>query len=304
LARWQSEHVAGRLPAGLGDEGVSLVEIVSTGDVVTDVPLCAVEGTGFFTASLERALREGDVDLLVHSCKDLPVANTDGLVLAAILPRGPVEDVLVARDGHTLVSLPPGARVGTCSLRRTAQLRLSRPDLDYRPLRGNVPTRVGRVSSGELDAIVLARAGLERLGLASVITQVFSTDAVLPAPAQGAIAVQCRAADTALVDALSTLDDQATRRAVTAERTVLHALGGGCSVPVGALATASGTPLRLCAAVFDVAGGHAVRAEASGHDPVAIGHEVARALVAGGAEALLDHGRRHAAPWHVPLEVR
>jgi hydroxymethylbilane synthase len=287
LALWQSRHIAARLTAERPNAAVELVEIASTGDEVIDLPLAEVEGTGFFTATLERALAEGRVDLAVHSYKDLPVAATAGLVVAAIPPRGPVEDVLVARDRLTLATLPPGARVGTCSLRRTAQLRARRPDLQLLPLRGNVPTRVGQVTGGAMDAIVLARAGLERLGLDAHITEVFAPADVLPAPAQGALAVQCRAADAYLVGTLAALDDAPTRRAVTAERTLLHALGGGCSVPVGALATVDGDGITLAAAVFDLDGQRAVRAETRGCQPGPVAEAAARLLLAGGAATLL-----------------
>jgi hydroxymethylbilane synthase len=288
LALWQARHIAGCLAAVAPHLPTELVEIVSTGDQITDVPLASVEGTGFFTATLERALVEGRVDVAVHSYKDLPVEHTAGLVVTAVPPRGPVEDVLCGRAGHTLRSLPAGARVGTCSARRTAQVRAARPDLDIRMLRGNVPTRVGKVTSGELEAIVLARAGLVRLGLDAHITEVFSVEAMLPAPAQGALAVQCRDADHDLRSALAALDDERTRRAVEAERAVLHALGGGCSVPVGAVASDSGTGgLVLKAAVFAPEGARAVRVEMTGDDPSALGTAAARRLVELGAGEML-----------------
>ena len=288
LALWQSRHIAGRLALLVPDVAIELVEIVSTGDRVTDLPLSHVEGTGFFTATIEQALLDRQVDVAVHSCKDLPVAPTPDLVLAAIPTRGPVEDALVARDRLTLATLPPGARVGTCSLRRTAQVRARRPNLLCVPLRGNVPTRVARVVNGELDAIVLARAGLERLGLADHITEVFDTAEVLPAPAQGALAVQCHAADVHVRALLTRLDDPETRRAVTAERHVLHVLGGGCSVPVGAQAVVHQDRITLVAAVFDVTDGRALRAVSVGPTPEAVGDAVARSLLDLGAGAWLD----------------
>ena len=288
LALWQSRHIAARLTALVPEVAIELVEIVSTGDRVTDVPLSHVEGTGFFTATIEHALLDRQVDVAVHSCKDLPVAPTPDLVLAAIPTRGPSEDALVARDGLTLATLPPGARVGTCSLRRTAQVRARRPDLVCVPLRGNVPTRVSRVVNGELDAIVLALAGLERLGLADHISQVFDTAEVLPAPAQGALAVQCHAADVHVHALLAKLDDADTRRAVTAERHLLHVLGGGCSVPVGARAVVHQDRITLAAAVFDVTNGQALRAVSVGPTPETVGDAVARSLLDLGAGAWLD----------------
>lgn len=294
LALWQARHVADRLTALAPERRVALVEIVSTGDRITDVPLTDVEGTGFFTATLERALLAGEVDVAVHSHKDLPVAGTPDLVVAAVPSRGPVEDVLCARDGLTLATLPAGARIGTCSARRTAQIKARRPDVDVRPLRGNVPTRVARVTGGELDAVVLARAGLERLGLADHVTERFALPDFLPAPAQGALAVQCRAADAAVRALVARLDDAPARRAVEAERAVLHALGGGCSVPVGAAAVCTGGRVTLAAAVFSLDGTRALRAEGRGAHAVALGTATARRLVEMGAGELLAEFARAA----------
>jgi hydroxymethylbilane synthase len=305
LALWQAREVARQLGAVAPDAVVELVEITSTGDTVTDVPLQHVEGTGFFTASIERALAAGEVDVAVHSHKDLPVDTTPGLVVAAVPERGPIEDVLCASGGLTLATLPAGARVGTCSLRRTAQVLARRPDLAIHVLRGNVPTRVGRLASGSLDAVVLARAGLVRLGLDGHITETFSTDGFLPAPAQGALAIQCRAADTDLRARIGRLDHLATRRAVEAERAVLHTLGGGCSVPVGAVAVDDGREIALRAGVFSVDGTHQVLADGRGVDPAALGAAVARQLLDLGAGALLDaagHPTRHT--WSSPAEIR
>ncbi|MCC7241107.1 MAG: hydroxymethylbilane synthase [Acidobacteria bacterium] len=287
LAMWQAHHIASRLAERRPDIAIDLVEIVSTGDRIAKVPLSEVEGSGFFTAALEQALLDGRVDVAVHSCKDLPVADTAGLTIAAIPARGPVEDVLVARDGLTLAALPPGARLGTCSLRRTAQLRARRPDLEFLPLRGNVPRRVDLVGRGDLDAIVLARAGLVRLGLDAHITEMFSVVDLIPAPAQGALAVQCRIEDEAIQALLADLDDVQTRRAVTAERTVLHVLGGGCSVPVGAAATVERDWIELAVGVFDLAGGLAVRADVRGSEPTVVGESAARLLLERGAARLL-----------------
>lgn len=288
LALWQARHIASRLRLAAPQVAVELVEIVSAGDALPDVPLAGVEGTGFFTATLQRALVGREVDVAVHSYKDLPVEDTPGLVVAAVPSRGPVEDVLCARDGLTLATLPPRATVGTCSTRRTAQVLARRPDLDVRPLRGNVPTRVGRVTSGELDAIVLARAGLERLGLTAHITEIFPVTTMLPAPAQGALAVECRATDADLAALLSALDDSATRAAVLAERTLLHALGGGCSVPVAALAVPVEGGLLLRAGVFAPDGSRALSMELSGYDPVALGEQGARRLLDLGAGGILE----------------
>jgi hydroxymethylbilane synthase len=286
LALWQSRHIAGLLTRNLPGMQIELVEITSLGDRVTDVPLSHVEGTGFFTASIEQALIANDVDIAVHSYKDLPVESTPGLVVAAVPQRGPVEDVLCARQGLTLMQLAPGARIGTCSARRTAQVRLMRDDLDVVPLRGNVPTRVARIND-DLDAIVLARAGLVRLGLDAAICEVFSSEQMLPAPAQGAMAIQCRAADRDLILRLSVLDHEPTRRAVDAERAMLHALGGGCSVPIGALARVDAAEIHLVSGAFSLAANPPVRARHAGTDPLEVGKRAADDLVSRGAGAIL-----------------
>lgn len=287
LARWQTEHIIAlwrRRESGLE---VAIVDLTTAGDELADAPLETMEGTGFFTSTLEHALLEGRIDVAIHSYKDLPVISTPGLVVTAVPERGPVEDALCARNGLTLAALPAGARVGTSSLRRTAQLRRLRADLDYRTLRGNVPTRVDRVARGDLDAVVLARAGLVRLALDRHVTQVFAPADVLPAPAQGALAVQIRAGEPALERRLAPLDHEPTHRAVTAERLVLHLLRGGCSVPVGTLATVAAGSVAIDAGVFAPDGGRAVRVQASDASPEAAGAEAGRRLIAGGAREIL-----------------
>lgn len=287
LARWQTDYVIALWGEREPSLDATIVDLSTAGDDMPDAPLEVMEGTGFFTSTLERALLEGRIDVAVHSYKDLPVAATPGLAVAAIPLRGPVEDAMCARDGLTLAGLPSGARLGTSSLRRTAQLRALRADLDYRTLRGNVPTRLARVARGDLDAVVLARAGLERLGLADRITEVFPIASLLPAPAQGALALQARANDEALARRLVTLDHPTTRRAVTAERTVLHLLRGGCSVPVGAFARVEGPMVAVDAGVFSPDGERALRVEVVGATPEATGAEAARQLLARGAGEIL-----------------
>lgn len=287
LARWQTDHIVSlwrRLEPSLE---VTIVDLTTTGDDLAEAPLEAMEGTGFFTSTLERALLDGTIDVAVHSYKDLPVVSTPDLAVVAVPERGPVEDALCARDRLALAALPPGARVGTSSLRRTAQLRARRPDLECRSLRGNVPTRLARVERGDLDAVVLARAGLERLGLASHVTEVFPAAELLPAPAQGALAVQARAGDLALARRLAGLDHAPTRRAVAAERTVLHLLRGGCSVPVGSFAWIEGPTVVVDAGVFAPEGDRAVRVRVIGTTPDAAGGEAARQLIARGAREIL-----------------
>ena len=246
LALWQSEYVANLLRAAHPDLTVE-IEIFSTrGDQVIDTPLPSIGGKGLFTAELEAALREGVIDLAVHSLKDLPTDNPDGLTVGAIPPRAPVHDVLVSRGGQRLNDLPDGATVGTSSHRRAAQIRAYRPDVQTIDLRGNVPTRVHKAldPKGPYDAIVLAQAGLARLEMSDAISEVLPLEVMLPAPGQGALAVQCRD-DAGSRDLLASLDDRHTRVAVSAERAFLAALGGGCSVPVAAYAEATGKTLTL-----------------------------------------------------------
>ncbi|TMQ73205.1 MAG: hydroxymethylbilane synthase [Candidatus Eisenbacteria bacterium] len=287
LARWQTDHVIALWREREPGLAVTIVDLTTQGDDLPEAPLEVMEGTGFFTSTLERALLEGRIDVAVHSMKDLPTAVTPGLAVAAIPTRGPVEDALCARDGLKLARLPAGARVGTSSVRRTAQLRALRADLDYRALRGNVPTRLSRVAAGDLDAVVLARAGLVRLGLAERVTEVFKVEAVLPAPAQGALALQARADDAALIRRLATMDHEGTRQAVAAEREVLRLLRGGCSVPVGALARLDGAQVSVDAGVFAPAGDRRVRVQVTGASPEAAGAEAACQLLARGAREIL-----------------
>ncbi|HET7279258.1 MAG TPA: hydroxymethylbilane synthase [Dermatophilaceae bacterium] len=233
LAVTQSEWVAERLRAG--GHAVELVEIVTEGDVTT-APLASLGGTGVFAATLRQALHRGEIDFAVHSLKDLPTGAEPGLAIAAVPPREDPRDVLVARDGLTLGELPEGATVGTGSPRRRAQLAALGLGLEVRDLRGNVDTRLRRVASGDLDAVVLARAGLARLGRLDAVTETIDPLQVLPAPGQGALAVECRADDSSTMALLAGLDDPDTRACTTAERALLAALEAGCSAPVGALA--------------------------------------------------------------------
>ena len=288
LARWQSNHVRSILGAADPLLRIEIVEIRTVGDELSEAPLEELEGIGFFTSAIERALLAGEIDVAVHSYKDLPVMTSPDLVVAAVPERAPVEDVLCARDGLGLTGLPAGARIGTSSARRAAQLRALRQDVVLVPLRGNVPTRLGRVRHGDLDAVVLAHAGLERLGLTGHITQVFSLEQMVPAPAQGALAVQARRADSDLIRRLQVLDDEPSRLAVAAERHLLYALGGGCSVPVGAHATMSDGMLELRAGVFDPLSGRALLAQAEGRTPAEAGDRAARDLLSQGAEAILS----------------
>jgi hydroxymethylbilane synthase len=241
------------------------------------------DGNGVFVTRLEQELAAGRIDIAVHSLKDLPTAMPEGLVLAVTPPRQDPHDALC---GSTLAALRPGARVGTGSARRIAQLKALRPDVVVVPIRGNVPARLGRLKSG-LDAVVLAAAGLRRLGLAESITELLALDAFPPSPGQGALGVQVRAADRELLEMLNSFGDPADDAAVRAERAVLAELHGGCSVPVGAHATHTGGGLRLTAQVTSPDGRERVRATATGDEPQSLGACLARTLRERGAEAIL-----------------
>jgi hydroxymethylbilane synthase len=237
LALWQTKHVMALLEAGQSSLHVEYEIIKTRGDHILDTPLPLVGGKGVFTAELEAALYEKRIDCAVHSLKDLPTEQPDGLVIGAMPGRANPGDVLISRDGYTIATLPKGAAVGTSSYRRAAQLLHKRPDLKILDIRGNVDTRIRKAlaADGDYDAIVLAYAGLERLGHIDVVTQVLDFDTMLPAPGQGAIAVQTRD-DPALLQTLSPIHHVHTALAVTAERAFLAGLGGGCSVPVAAYA--------------------------------------------------------------------
>ncbi len=284
LALWQAEHVKAALESR--GHGVSIEVITTTGDR-TQGRLEPVGGKGAFLKEIEEALLAGEVDLAVHSLKDVPVELPEGLRLCAMLPRADPRDALVSASGASLAGLPPGARVGTTSLRRRAQLLAARPDLAIADLRGNVDTRLRRLQEGAFDAIVIATAGITRLGRAAEITERLEPSVVLPAPGQGAIALECRDGDAAIAEAVAPLADGPTTAAVTAERALLAGLGGGCNVPLGAFAEAEGGALWLRALVARVDGRVVVRAEGRGGPPEALGRNVADELLRRGAGALL-----------------
>jgi hydroxymethylbilane synthase len=282
MAMVQSRHVA-RLITERTGHAVELIGITTFGDV-SRADLAQIGGTGVFVSGLRASLLHGDIDIAVHSLKDLPTAQLEGIALAAVPTRDDPRDALAARDGAKLADLPPGAKIGTGSARRAAQLLLLRPDVRPVPVRGNADTRLGRVESGEVDAVVLAYAGLARIGRLDAVTQVFDPDEMLPAPGQGALAVECRSGQPDLADLLACADDPATRAAVTAERSLLAALEAGCSAPVGGYA--AGTDgLRLRAVVVAADGDSALRASAGGPADEAerLGREVAAELLRCGA---------------------
>jgi hydroxymethylbilane synthase len=292
LATTQSGLVADLVRDHL-DREVELVEITTEGDT-SRAPLAQIGGTGVFVSALREALLDGRIDVAVHSLKDLPTAPCHGIALAAVPLREDPRDVVVARDGLTLGELPVGSRVGTGSPRRVAQLHALGLGLDVAGIRGNVDSRIGKVRSGDYDAVVLARAGLARLGRLDDATEVLDPLQVLPAPGQGALAVECRADDTALVSALAALEDPASRAAVVAERAVLATLEGGCSAPVGALAEVvegdDGDELWVRAVALSHDGGLSVRMSASGSpaDAAGVGTRLADEMLAEGAADLMD----------------
>lgn len=293
LARTQSQMMADLIAERTGRE-VVLVLVSTEGDVNT-APLASLGGTGVFVSALRDALLAGEVDLAVHSLKDLPTAPADGITLAAIPTREDPRDAVVARDGLTLGELPPGSKVGTGSPRRVAQLEALGLGIELVGVRGNVDTRIGKVRSGDLDAVILARAGLTRLGRLDEVTETLDPIQVLPAPGQGALAIECRSDDPELVAVLAdAMDDPRTRAAVECERVVLAELEAGCSAPVGALADVvegeDGEELWIRAVASSLDGALAVRLSASGpyDDPDGLGRKLAAEMIAEGAHTLLD----------------
>jgi hydroxymethylbilane synthase len=289
LALWQAEHVAAALRVAHPFLHVELVPMSTRGDEILDKSLATVGGKGLFLKELEVAMLEGRAELAVHSLKDVPAELEPGFALPAILPRADAADAFVSNDYDSLPALPQGARVGTSSLRRQAQLRALRPDLTLLDLRGNVGTRVSKLDRGDYDAIVLACAGLERLGLASRIRARLAAPEWLTAPGQAAIAIEARSDQPAVLELLAALDDEETRWAVTAERSMNRALGGSCTVPVGGWCTVTEHGLYLRGMVGDVQDGKLLVAAAEGrcNEAEALGQRVAEALFLQGAGDLL-----------------
>ncbi|MYB41045.1 MAG: hydroxymethylbilane synthase [Chloroflexi bacterium] len=286
LALAQSELVAAALRDRHPGIEIELVRVRTEGDIDRSSPLTEIGGRGVFVRAVEQALLDGRAEIAVHSLKDVPTAAIEELTLAAILPRGDARDVLVASGGRRLADLPSGARVGSGSRRRALLLRALRPDIEVAPIRGNVDTRLGKVESGEYDAVVLAAAGLARLGRLGEATQLFEPMEFLPSPGQGALAVQCRSDDAATRDLLAGIDDTATRAAVEAERGVLAELGSGCSVPVGAYAQITDGLLALRAMIGDETGEQASFGDAAGpaDEAEALGRGLAAQLGVGAPE--------------------
>jgi hydroxymethylbilane synthase len=296
LALWQANHIAALL-RGRGHE-VEIEIIKTTGDKITDVPLAKVDTKGMFTKEIEEALAAGRVDLAVHSLKDLPTEITSGFEIAAVPKRDDPRDVFCSRKYASIEALPKAARVGTSSLRRQAQLKALRADLDLHPLRGNVDTRLAKLEGGEYDAIILAAAGLNRLGKTESIKQFISADVMCPAAGQGALAVEVRARDTATLQLLTFLDDSDARATTICERALLGRLGGGCQVPIGAMAEMRSGRLHLRAVVANPDGSLVLRESGDGEDPVQLGESVGDALLRRGGKAILEavYGQKMALP--------
>jgi hydroxymethylbilane synthase len=289
LALWQSEHIARELTRLYPHCKVSILGITTRGDQILDRPLAEVGGKGLFVKELEAALEDGRADIAVHSAKDVPMRLPQGFCLAAITPREDPRDCLVSNSSASLEALAPGSVVGTSSLRREAQLRERHPALQVKPLRGNLDTRLAKLDRGEYHAIVLAAAGLKRLGLAARIRIMLEPEESLPAPGQGALAIECREDRAELRRQLASLEDPATAACVRAERALSRALSGDCQLPLAAYAVASGTELRLRALVAKPDGSQVVRAESNGPitAPEELGEKLAARLRDLGADAIL-----------------
>jgi len=288
LALAQTKRVCAILEDARPGLSTEVRAIVTHGDrtQASGEPLPAIGGKGLFTAELEQALRDGTIDLAVHSLKDLPTEEVDGVVLGAVCLREDVRDCLVSRAGP-VHELTDGTVVGTSSLRRSAQLRALRPDLEVRSIRGNVETRIRKVREGEYDAVLLAAAGIARLGLEHEVVEWLDADVLVPAPGQGALAVQSRADDAATLELLAVIDDRAARMATTAERTFLRALGAGCTAPVAAYGTTSGDAVHLEGLVASPDGREVVRLSGTG-EPEEVGERLARDALHAGADAILE----------------
>lgn len=296
LARWQTQWVVNALKNIHPNLECEEKIITTQGDKILDKPLPEIGGKGLFTQELETELLSGAVHCAVHSLKDLPVENPAGLTVGCITARAEVRDALISRDGYTLATLPTNASVGTSSLRRAAQVLSLRPDIKIQSLRGNVDTRLRKALDGQYDAIILAGAGLTRLGLDSHITEWLSLDAMLPAPGQGALAVQCRADDAISLEILSVLEDESTRKAVTAERAFLSGLGGGCAVPVAAYAQVEGQTskvIQLTGLVISEDGKTVVKVTDEGTDALELGKSLAQQAIQNGADEILKLTTSH-----------
>jgi hydroxymethylbilane synthase len=289
LALWQANHVAGLLHTSDNPLEIQIIELQTAGDQDREAPLAQIGGQGLFTKEIQRALLDGRVDVAVHSLKDLPTLPVDGLLLAAVPKRGPTGDALIAKGKRSFVDLPRGALVATGSLRRRAQVLHRRPDLRLVEIRGNVETRLDKLERDNLDGIILAEAGLERLGLADRITEILDPSWMLPAVGQGALGLECRSDDEVCKRLLARIDDPTTRQIVLAERAMLRGLGGGCQLPIGAAGSATDQMLTLRGVVLSPDGSAKIEDLLSGSITIAesIGASLAKRLRSLGADRLL-----------------
>ncbi|HKY56013.1 MAG TPA: hydroxymethylbilane synthase [Anaerolineales bacterium] len=295
LARWQTQWVVSSLQRLYPNLECEEKIITTSGDKILDKPLPEIGGKGLFTQELESELLTGSVHCAVHSLKDLPVENSTGLTIGCIPTRAEVRDVLISANGHTLATLPSNASIGTSSLRRAAQILSLRSDIKIQPLRGNVDTRLRKALDGQYDAIILAGAGLTRLGLENYVTEWLSLDVMLPAPGQGALVVQCRADDQTTLSLLAALNHESTQKAVTAERSFLRGLGGGCAVPVAAYAMTNeqSSVITLTGLVVSENGEKFIKLTGQGTDALQLGNELAKKAIQQGADEILNLTKVH-----------
>jgi hydroxymethylbilane synthase len=291
LALWQANYVRDLLHARYPELNIEIEIIQTSGDKILDTPLAILGGKGVFTKEIEDALIERKIHIAVHSLKDLPTINSEELVIGAVPERANVEDVFLSRDTNSqLMGLPDGATIATGSLRRKAQILSKRPDLHIVDIRGNVPTRIRKLLESDWDGMILARAGVERLGLTQHVAHTISLEWVLPAAGQGALGIQCRRDDSDVLELLAPLNDKRTLAGVSAERALLAAMGGGCQVPIGAYGKVIGEDLDLSACVASLDGKSVIRGVHRGraNDAERIGSQLARVLLQDGGQEILD----------------
>ncbi|PTX59372.1 hydroxymethylbilane synthase [Melghirimyces profundicolus] len=291
--QWVLNRLKGNMPEGWE---CKQEKIMTRGDRILNVTLSKVGGKGLFVKEIEQALLDGRIDLAVHSMKDMPADMPKGLTMGAVTLREDPRDCLLSREGLTLKELPENAIVGTSSLRRQAQILAFRPDLRVKPVRGNLNTRYKKLMDGQFDAIVLAYAGIERMGWQEKVTEILPEDVMLPAVGQGALAVQCRAGDQEMMNVLQAINDPVTEQTVTAERAFLHAYDGGCHLPIAGYATLEGDRVRLRGLVAHPSGHPVIRGEREGKDPGETGRRLAEELRDRGAKELLEEVRERTEP--------
>src|ERR1700752_1335160 len=298
LALWQANHISALLQARGHEIEIEIEIIHTTGDKITDVALAKVGTKGMFTKEIEEALAAGKVDLAVHSLKDLPTELPEGFEIAAITERQDPRDAFCSRDYSKIEDLPKGARIGTSSLRRQGQLKAIRPDLDIYPLRGNVDTRLRKLEQGDYDAIILASAGLKRLGKTELIQQIIPAEIMCPAAGQGALGIEIREGDSTTRELLAFLNDASARAATTCERALLNSLGGGCQGPICGFAEVKNGKLHLDSIVADPDGSKLLRDSRDGTNPEKLGNEAGASLLERGGDAILEavYGRGLAVP--------